>query len=114
VSSSGRATAERSRIAASKLAAPPSRKDIVERPELLASLRGSAHAPVVLISAPAGYGKTTLLSLWRESDERPFAWVSLEPGDNDPVSLVASVLAALDPILDLEPEIAEGPRTHAR
>ena len=57
--------------------------------------------PVVLFSAPAGYGKSTLPALWAERDERPFAWVSLDPSDNDPVSFVRSVIAALDPLLHL-------------
>ena len=63
--------------------------------------------PVVLLSAPAGYGKTTLLALWRHRDERPFAWVSLEAADNDPVALLAAVIAALDPILELDPALSD-------
>jgi LuxR family maltose regulon positive regulatory protein len=84
------------------------RPGIVDRPALLVRLMSAVHAPVVLVSAPAGYGKTTLLALWRERDERPFAWVSLDGSDNDPVALVASVLAALSPILDLDPAIGDG------
>ena len=47
--------------------------------------------------APAGWGKTTLLNEWRSSpsDERAFAWLSLDPGDNDPVKLFEEVIAAL-------------------
>jgi LuxR family maltose regulon positive regulatory protein len=56
---------------------------------------------------PAGYGKTTLLALWRERDERPFAWVSLDAADNDPVALLASMLAALDRVLDLDAAIGD-------
>jgi ATP/maltotriose-dependent transcriptional regulator MalT len=99
--------AERRRIVASKLAAPPLRPGIVDRPVLVDTLVSTTHAPVVLISAPAGYGKTTLLALWRQRDHRPFAWVSLNPADNDPAALVASVLAALDPILNLGPSIMD-------
>jgi LuxR family transcriptional regulator, maltose regulon positive regulatory protein len=99
---------ERRRIVASKLAAPPLRPGIVDRPEPLRALTSAAHAPVVLVSAPAGYGKTTLLALWRQRDERPFAWVTLEARDNDPVALLAAVLASLDPILGLDPSIGEG------
>jgi LuxR family maltose regulon positive regulatory protein len=90
---------------ASKLSAPPRRPGIVDRPILLNHLRNLSHPGVVLVSAPAGYGKTTLLALWREFDERPFGWVTLDSADNDPVVLVASVLAALDPILHLDPDI---------
>jgi len=50
------------RIIASKLATPPRRPGIVDRPLLLDGLVSAAHAPVVLVSAPAGYGKTTLLA----------------------------------------------------
>jgi LuxR family transcriptional regulator, maltose regulon positive regulatory protein len=99
--------AERRRIVASKLAAPPLRPGIVDRPLLLDGLLSATHAPVILVSAPAGYGKTTLLTLWRERDQRPFAWVSLEAADNDPVALVASLVAALDPIVGLDPAIAD-------
>jgi LuxR family maltose regulon positive regulatory protein len=99
--------AERRRIIASKLAAPPLRPGIVDRPGLVDGLASAAQAPVVLVSAPAGYGKTTLLALWRERDQRPFAWISLDAADNDPVALVASVLAALDPVLSLDPAIGD-------
>jgi LuxR family maltose regulon positive regulatory protein len=97
--------AERWRIASSKLFAPPPRPGIVDRPALLDGLMSATHIPVVLVSAPAGYGKTTLLALWTERDERFFAWVSLDAADNDAVALVAAVLAALDPIVDLDDSI---------
>src|SRR3712207_2542982 len=102
----GRATEHR-RIVQSKVTAPPLRPGIVERPALVEDLVQAIHAPVVLIAAPAGYGKTTLLTLWRDRDERPFAWVSLETADNDPVTLVATLLAGLGPILDLDTAIAD-------
>jgi len=70
-------TGERWPIVASKLAAPPLRPGIVDRPALVDRLLSMTDVPVVLLSAPAGYGKTTLLALWRHRDERPFAWVSL-------------------------------------
>jgi LuxR family maltose regulon positive regulatory protein len=101
------AAAERRRIVAGKLAGPPMRPGIVDRPVLLDGLASATHAPVVLVSAPAGYGKTTLLALWRERDQRPFAWVSLDAADNDPVAFVAALVAALDPILDLDAAIGD-------
>ena len=67
-------------------------------PVLIDSLMSATQVPVVLVSAPAGYGMTTLLALWAARDERPFGWVTLEAADNDPVALMAGVLAALDPI----------------
>jgi LuxR family transcriptional regulator, maltose regulon positive regulatory protein len=98
---------QRRRIVASKLAAPPLRPGIVDRPVLLDGLVSASHAPVVLVSAPAGYGKTTLLALWRERDQRPFAWLSLDAADNDPVAFVASLAAALDQVLDLDTAIGD-------
>jgi LuxR family transcriptional regulator, maltose regulon positive regulatory protein len=61
--------AERRRIVASKVFVPPLRPGIVDRPALLGRLVSTTHAPVVLVSAPAGYGKTTLLALWRSAAE---------------------------------------------
>jgi LuxR family maltose regulon positive regulatory protein len=75
---------------------PPLRPGIVARPELVDALISLACPPVVLLSAPAGYGKTTLLALWRERDPRAFAWLSVEAADNDPVALAANVVAALE------------------
>jgi LuxR family maltose regulon positive regulatory protein len=98
---------ERGRIVAGKLAAPVLRPGIVERPELLGRLVAASHAPVVLVSAPAGYGKTTLLALWRELDERPFAWVSLDASDNDPIALVAALLSALTPVVGVDAAVGE-------
>jgi LuxR family maltose regulon positive regulatory protein len=68
----------------------------VERP-VLAGRLANAQAKLVLIDAPAGYGKTTLVAQWRGSatEDRPFAWVTLDPDDNDPVSLWSHVAHAL-------------------
>jgi LuxR family transcriptional regulator, maltose regulon positive regulatory protein len=52
--------------------------------------------PVVAVFAGPGYGKTTLIAQWAEADERPFAWVSLDERDNDPVVLLTYIAAALD------------------
>jgi LuxR family maltose regulon positive regulatory protein len=98
---------ERQRVVASKLSAPPLRAGIVERPQLVETLLSARDQPVVLVSAPAGYGKTTLLALWRRRDERPFAWVSLEAADNDPVRLVGCVLAALQSIVPVDPALRD-------
>ena len=68
-----------------KLHAPSLRKEWVERRTLISVLAGTA-AKLVLIEAPAGFGKTTLAAQWRasSSEERRFAWVSLDRGDDDP------------------------------
>jgi LuxR family transcriptional regulator, maltose regulon positive regulatory protein len=57
--------------------------------------------PIVLVVAPSGFGKTTLLSQWAERDRLPFAWVALDEADNDPkvlLSRIAQVLDAVEPI----------------
>ena len=51
---------------------------------------------MVVVSAPAGYGKSTLVAQWGDLDPRPGGWVRLGPGDNDPVVLLARVVAALE------------------
>jgi LuxR family maltose regulon positive regulatory protein len=63
----------------------------------VSALREATNARLVLISAPAGSGKTTLLASWHAdgAERRPFAWLSLDDRDNDPVRFWAGVLAAL-------------------
>ena len=53
------------------------------------------QVPLVLLVAPAGYGKTTALSHWAGEDGRSFGWVHLDESDNDPVSLLRHVALAL-------------------
>ena len=67
------------------------------RDHLVERLRAGAGTKVTLVAAPAGYGKTTLLGIWRDAEEarRPVAWLSLDEGDNDPVVLWSYILAAL-------------------
>ncbi len=79
-----------------KLHAPPARTEWVQRAELVARLAG-ANAKLVLVAAPAGFGKTTLVAQWQLSpaESRPFAWISLDPGDNDPGRLWWHVAHAL-------------------
>ena len=80
-----------------KLHAPPARREWVQRPELVGYLAGGT-ARLVLVEAPAGFGKTTLVAQWRLSpaESRAFAWVSLDSGDNDPGRLWWHVASALD------------------
>jgi LuxR family transcriptional regulator, maltose regulon positive regulatory protein len=79
-----------------KLHPPPERKEWVGREELIDYLV-SVPARLVLVDAPAGSGKTTLVAQWHFSpaESRPFAWVSLDPGDNDPARLWWHVVCAL-------------------
>ena len=96
--------------------APGFRADFVRRPRLIERLREARSAALVLLTAPAGYGKTTLLAEWAAEDERPFVWVRLIDADNDPALFVASVIEALDerretcgdvPATLVEPEVPE-------
>jgi LuxR family maltose regulon positive regulatory protein len=68
----------------------------VPRTELVERLSAGDVQSVVSVVAPAGYGKTTLLSQWAERESRPFAWVSVDDRDNDTKVLLAYVAAALD------------------
>jgi LuxR family transcriptional regulator, maltose regulon positive regulatory protein len=82
-----------------KLYAPPARLQLVPRPRLLARLDAGLSGKLTLLSAPAGFGKTTLLSAWRAStagSAMPFAWVSLDAADSDPLRFWSYVIAALD------------------
>jgi LuxR family transcriptional regulator, maltose regulon positive regulatory protein len=63
----------------------------VPRPRLLRRLTETQDAPFVLLVAPAGYGKTTLLSEWAAHDGRRFAWIELAAWDHDPARLVRTV-----------------------
>jgi LuxR family maltose regulon positive regulatory protein len=72
---------------------------------LVNRLRTARNARVVSIAAPAGYGKSTLLAQWAARDRRPFAWVSVDHRDNDPVVLLTHVAAAVDGIEELDPRV---------
>ncbi len=84
-------------IVATKLYVPELLAGRVSRPSLVAELRDGAGARLILVSAPAGAGKTTVLASWRAdpAEQRPFAWLSLDSRDNDPVRFWTYVLAAL-------------------
>ena len=85
-------------ILATKLYIPPPRPKIVLRPRLIERLNEVLHRKLTLISAPAGFGKTTLVSEWVASCERPVAWLSLDEGDNDPTRFLTYLIAALQTI----------------
>src|SRR5450755_1363854 len=85
-------------ILATKLYLPRLRPNVVSRPRLLKQLNEGLHRKLTLIAAPAGFGKTTLVSEWVEGIERPTAWLSLDEGDNDPARFLAYLVAALQTI----------------
>ena len=71
---------------------------VVLRPRLIERLNEGLDHRLTLISAPAGFGKSTLLSEWVAGSERQAAWLSLEEGDNDPTRFLAYLVAALQTI----------------
>ena len=96
-------------VLATKLYIPPTRPQLVPRPRLIEQLNeGLQHTPgVTLISAPAGFGKTTLVSSWlyerwvdaqEGKPRKQVAWLSLDEGDNDPARFLSYLIAALQTI----------------
>jgi LuxR family maltose regulon positive regulatory protein len=82
-----------------KLYPPQVRTGIVQRPQLVMRLQEGLDKKLVLVSAPAGYGKTTLVCEWLASYRQPAAWVSLDKGDDAPARFWAYVLAAMQGVL---------------
>ena len=80
-----------------KFHAPALRKDLVERQEPVQRLIAAAPAKLVLVDAPTGFGKTTLVAQWQVSrlERRPFAWLTLDDGENDPSRLWWHIMHAL-------------------
>ncbi len=85
-------------ILATKLYIPPPRAKIVIRPRLIERLNEGLHHKLTLISASAGFGKTTLVSEWIASCGQPVAWLSLDEGDNDFTRFLTYLVAALQTI----------------
>jgi LuxR family maltose regulon positive regulatory protein len=81
-----------------KLYIPSPHPDLVPRPRLTDRLDEGLRLGhrLTLVSAPAGYGKTTLVGGWVNSHERPTAWLSLDEGDNDPIRFLRYLIAALE------------------
>jgi hypothetical protein len=92
-------------ILTTKLNIPPPQPKVVLRPRLIERLNEALHRILTLISAPAGFGKTTLLSEWIAGCEKPAAWLSLDEGDDDRTRFLAYLVAALQTIA---PSIGEG------
>ncbi len=85
-------------LLATKLYVPPTRSDMVSRSRLINQLNTHIRRKLTLVSAPAGFGKTNLLSAWCEaatSSGWRISWVSLDTGDNDPTRFWSYVITAL-------------------
>ena len=87
-------------LLSTKLFIPSTRPELVSRPHLIARLNeGLNRTPgMTLISAPAGFGKTTLVSEWLANCKLPAGWVSLDEGDNDPSRFLTYLVAALQTV----------------
>ena len=85
-----------------KLYVPRPRRGLVARPRLSERLARGTESKLTLISAPAGFGKTTLLAEWlagAPAGERSTAWLSLDPGDNQPASFWTYLITALQTVV---------------
>ncbi|MCB0155587.1 MAG: AAA family ATPase, partial [Anaerolineae bacterium] len=89
-----------------KLYIPPPRSGLIARPRLIEQLTEglSLGRKLTLISAPAGFGKTTLISSWLGQIDRPTTWLSLDDNDNDPNRFLTYLVAALQRVA---PKIGE-------
>jgi LuxR family maltose regulon positive regulatory protein len=100
-----------------KLYIPPTRAELVQRPGLIERLNDGLDRKLTLISAPAGFGKTTLVSHWvenlrdnKEKDEQAIkvAWLSLDGDDNDPVRFLTYFITALNQIKEFDADLGQG------
>jgi LuxR family maltose regulon positive regulatory protein len=105
-------------ILVTKLYIPPTRPEIVPRPRLIERLDAGLHRKLTLISAPAGFGKTTLVTEWLDNlrlgaqkdnqiDNR-IAWLSLDKGDNDPARFLTYFITALNQIEGINTNFGKG------
>src|SRR5215469_17903242 len=92
-------------ILSTKLYRPPPRPNMVRRARLLNQLSAGVYHKLTLISAPAGFGKTTLISDWLADASRPAVWLSLDEGDADPIRFLSYLVAAVQ---TLAPGIGAG------
>jgi LuxR family transcriptional regulator, maltose regulon positive regulatory protein len=92
----------------SKLRSPSVRDGTVPRGALISLVEESSGSmPIVFLCAGPGWGKTTLLGQWASRSRRPFAWVSVDENDNDPIVLLTYIAVALDRVSPLDPAVFE-------
>jgi LuxR family maltose regulon positive regulatory protein len=95
-----------------KLRPPPLRPSLVPRERLVAELDRALACQVGLVSAPAGFGKTTLVAAWARRCPLPVAWLALDAADNDLTRFLAYVVAAFEPArLNVGQAMLDGLRT---
>ena len=82
-------------ILVTKLSIPPLRENRVARTRLIKQLKTGLSCKLTLVSSPAGFGKTTLLSEFAAGSDRPVAWLSLDTDDNDSTRFLAYLICAI-------------------
>jgi LuxR family maltose regulon positive regulatory protein len=105
-------------LLSTKLYIPPTRPELVPRQRLIELLNGSLHHKLTLISAPAGFGKTTLVTEWLDNlrgiskkeirTENKIAWFSVDESDNDPGWFLTYFIAALNQIEGMDTTFGKG------
>ena len=90
----------------SKLRPPRPHVQLVARDAVVEKLLQSSE-PLIVVSAPAGSGKTVLLTQWLRFESRPRVWLRLDGNDNDPLVMLRGLAVALDQVLGIDPEILE-------
>jgi len=99
-------------ILRTKLFIPPLRPLFVSRPRLLDKLNAGLHGKLSLVSAPAGFGKTTLIVHWLQQQPRPVAWLSLDANDDDPLRFFTYLVTAVQTVnSSLAEDLATGLRS---
>jgi LuxR family transcriptional regulator, maltose regulon positive regulatory protein len=91
-------------LGASKLCRPECRADAVLRRRLVNALLRET-ASLIIVSAPSGAGKTLAVTQWLDVEERPAAWLHLDGGDNDPVTLLQYLARALEEVAPVPPAV---------
>jgi LuxR family maltose regulon positive regulatory protein len=81
-----------------KLHIPPAGNNLVHRSDLFGKLNPGLSRKLILISAPAGFGKTTLISDWINQQKIPSAWFSIDKSDNDPVEFLSYIISGIQNI----------------
>lgn len=93
-------------LLSTKLYIPPTHPDLVSRPRLIGKLDAGLHCKITLVSAPAGYGKTTLISDWIAQSGLRLCWITLDESDNDLGHFLAYLIASLGSLgIDVDEQI---------
>ncbi|MCD6400357.1 MAG: hypothetical protein J7L73_00360 [Anaerolineales bacterium] len=82
-------------ILKTKLFIPPLREGNISRRRLIELVNKNIKEKVLLVSAPAGYGKTTLLAEWVTQTKFPVAWLSLDATENNPISFLTYIISSV-------------------